>query len=60
MSSMMEPRTTRQLNKLSDEELAALQSELREDSIRLEIEARRVSDIRHERLLGIRKRDTEE
>ncbi|AUV60697.1 hypothetical protein HOS75_gp033 [Gordonia phage SteveFrench] len=60
MSSMMEPRTTRQLNKLSDEELAALQSELREDGIRIEIEARRVSDIRHERLLGIRKRDTEE
>ncbi|QRI45680.1 hypothetical protein SEA_ROYALG_96 [Gordonia phage RoyalG] len=56
----MEPRTTRQLNKLSDEELAALQSELREDGIRIEIEARRVSDIRHERLLGIRKRDTEE
>ncbi|AMS02391.1 hypothetical protein SEA_HOTOROBO_99 [Gordonia phage Hotorobo] len=57
---MMEPRTTRQLNKLSDEELAALQAELHSDRDRVEIESRRVSDIRHERLLGIRKRDTTE
>lgn len=56
----MEPRTTRQLNKLSDEELAALQAELHSDRDRVEIESRRVSDIRHERLLGIRKRDTTE
>lgn len=51
-------RTTRELNTLSDEELADLQEELREALIQFEVEARRVSNLRHDRLLGLRKRRT--
>nr|DAK84423.1 MAG TPA: hypothetical protein [Caudoviricetes sp.] len=51
-------RTTRELNTLSDEELADLQEELREALFQFEVEARRVSNLRHDRLLGLRKRRT--
>lgn len=51
-------RTTRELNTLSDEELADLQKELREALFQFEVEARRVSNLRHDRLLGLRKRRT--
>lgn len=51
-------RTTREPNTLSDEELADLQEELREALIQFEVEARRVSNLRHDRLLGLRKRRT--
>ncbi|ANA86059.1 hypothetical protein BH766_gp90 [Gordonia phage Demosthenes] len=56
----MPPRSKRELNRLTDHQLATLQDDLYERRHVAEVEAKRVADIRHERLLGIRKRNVED
>ncbi|ANA85961.1 hypothetical protein BH763_gp031 [Gordonia phage Monty] len=53
------PRTKRELNRLTDHQLATLQDDLDERRHVAEVESKRVADIRHERLLGIRKQSTD-
>ncbi|QXO13700.1 hypothetical protein SEA_DUMPTRUCK_45 [Gordonia phage DumpTruck] len=52
---MARARTTKELNLLTDSQLASLQDDLYEQIGILELESRRIADIRHERLLGIRR-----
>ncbi|QDF17941.1 hypothetical protein SEA_GORKO_96 [Gordonia phage Gorko] len=55
----MPPRTKRELDRLTDHQLATLQDDLDERRHVAEVESKRVADIRHERLLGIRKQSTD-
>lgn len=50
-------RTTKEFNKLTDEQLAEVANEVHEALVTAEIEATRLANLRYNRYLGLIKRD---